>query len=102
MTAPAGDEVDGVALGGREQEVRRAVAVDVADADGVEAEVLARRRRGDGPQRLARGAAEDVHAARLRRARRIGADGEVDAAVAVDVAGLPPWSAAVPRPSRPG
>src|SRR3954465_2798641 len=40
-----GGEGRGGALGGREQQVRLAGAVDVADAQRVESELLARRRR---------------------------------------------------------
>ena len=88
-------------LRGGEQQVDPAVAVGVADADRVEAEfspavvdvIRAQRRVPVAPER-------SVDATGLGRAGGVVADGEVDPAVAVDVAGLAARAAAVARRRR--
>src|SRR2546421_6520174 len=61
LVAGARDHVDVVGVRGRDELVRDAVEVDVADADRVEAEVLAGRRTRDRPQERAVRARGDLH-----------------------------------------
>src|SRR3954447_17047803 len=84
----AGDHVHSVPLGRGREQVGAVVAVNVAHAGGVEAEVLSRGSRRDRAQFGASGAGVGLVLARVRRAlvALVGADREVWTVVSVDIA----------------
>src|SRR5262245_25153199 len=74
---------------GRDEEVHRAIAVHVADLVRVEAERVARDPAGERLEQRAGPAGVQIRPAAARRGARVlpGADDEVGAPVAVDIAG---------------